>query len=150
MREHESRLSLHQREVPPAERRLLGRRQKQVAGALPQLLRRRPLLVVFLEGEDQLAERLQPAVANRVGDDLEERRARKAAVDPLEVLALGREHGLVKRQESTKQRILGSGHTTSVYRRAIELGVYTFAELTDESVTAARRLRNLLEEVELA
>jgi probable LLM family oxidoreductase len=36
------------------------------------------------------------------------------------------------------------------YRRTIELGVYTFAELTDESITAAQRLRNLLEEVELA
>ena len=36
------------------------------------------------------------------------------------------------------------------YGRTIELGIYTFAELTDESVTAARRLRNLLEEIELA
>jgi len=36
------------------------------------------------------------------------------------------------------------------YGRRIELGVYTFAELTDESVTAAQRLRNLLEEIELA
>src|SRR5260370_669242 len=36
------------------------------------------------------------------------------------------------------------------YRRTIELGIYTFAELTDESVTAAQRLRNLLEEIELA
>jgi probable LLM family oxidoreductase len=32
----------------------------------------------------------------------------------------------------------------------MELGVYTFAELTDESVGAERRLRNLLEEIRLA
>src|SRR5260370_31871782 len=36
------------------------------------------------------------------------------------------------------------------YLRTIELGIYTFAELTDESVTAGQRLRNLLEEIELA
>ena len=52
VREHEPGLSLHEREVPPAERRLLGRRQKQVAGALPKLLRRGPLVLVLLEGED--------------------------------------------------------------------------------------------------
>jgi probable LLM family oxidoreductase len=32
----------------------------------------------------------------------------------------------------------------------VELGVYTFAELTDDSVTPRERLRNLLEEIELA
>jgi probable LLM family oxidoreductase len=33
---------------------------------------------------------------------------------------------------------------------AVELGVYTFAELTDETVSAEQRLRNLLEEIVLA
>ena len=150
MREHEPGLSLHEREVPPAERRLLGRRQKQVAGAVPELFSRRALLLVLFEGEDQLAERLQPAVAKRVGDDLEEGGAREAAVDPLEVLSLGREHGLVKSEKCSMECVFRSSHATSLYGRAIELGVYTFAELTDESVTAAQRLRNLLEEVELA
>jgi alkanesulfonate monooxygenase SsuD/methylene tetrahydromethanopterin reductase-like flavin-dependent oxidoreductase (luciferase family) len=32
----------------------------------------------------------------------------------------------------------------------VELGVYTFAELTDETVSAEQRLRNLLEEIALA
>ncbi|NUT57000.1 MAG: LLM class flavin-dependent oxidoreductase, partial [Thermoleophilia bacterium] len=32
----------------------------------------------------------------------------------------------------------------------MELGVYTFAELTDETVGAEQRLRNLLEEIQLA
>ncbi len=32
----------------------------------------------------------------------------------------------------------------------MELGIYTFAELTDPSSTPAQRLRNLLEEIELA
>ena len=32
----------------------------------------------------------------------------------------------------------------------MELGVYTFAELTDETLTAEQRLKNLLEEIELA
>src|SRR5580765_1250672 len=32
----------------------------------------------------------------------------------------------------------------------MELGIYTFAELTSGAVTAAQRLRNLLEEIELA
>jgi probable LLM family oxidoreductase len=39
---------------------------------------------------------------------------------------------------------------TRCYRRAIELGVYTFAELTDESVSPQQRLRNLIEEIEVA
>ena len=63
---HERRLALHEREVAPAERRLLLRRHQQLPGALGELLRARPLLLVLLEGEDQLAERLQPAVAERV------------------------------------------------------------------------------------
>jgi alkanesulfonate monooxygenase SsuD/methylene tetrahydromethanopterin reductase-like flavin-dependent oxidoreductase (luciferase family) len=32
----------------------------------------------------------------------------------------------------------------------VELGVYTFAEVTSADVSPARRLRNLMEEIELA
>src|SRR4029077_17026141 len=39
---------------------------------------------------------------------------------------------------------------TRGYRGGIAPGVYTFAEPTDESVGAAQRRRNLLEEIELA
>jgi hypothetical protein len=70
MGEDEVRLPLHQREVAAPERRLPLRRQQQLSGPSDELVLRGPLVLGLLEGEDQRAERLQPAVPDGVGDKL--------------------------------------------------------------------------------
>src|SRR5439155_20965535 len=98
MLEHEPRVALQQREVPPPERRFLLRRREELARARQELLGRGSLLLGVVEGEDQLGQRLQPAVAQRILDELEELGVRERAVDPLDVSALGGEHRVVEGQ----------------------------------------------------
>ena len=101
MLDDERRLALHQRQVAPAERRLRLRRLQELSG-----LRRQVSLVVgVVESEDQLRERLQPAVAHRVGDDLQEFRVTETSVNALEVPPLHAQESFVEREQRRAERV---------------------------------------------
>jgi hypothetical protein len=97
----ERRLPLHEREVAPAEGRVRLRWLQQFAGLRLDV----SLVLLVVDGEDQVRERLQPAVPHGIGHDLQEFRVPHAAVDTLEIPPFHGQNGLVEGQQSRSQGI---------------------------------------------
>lgn len=115
MLDDERRLALHERQVAPPEGRIGLRRLQQ----LPRLGLDVPLVLVVVDREDQVGERLQPAVPHRIGHDLQEFRAGEAAVDALEIAPFHGQHGLVQGEQRRPQGIeLRHRHAFWILRRS--------------------------------